>query len=170
MSALKRSTACFTVVIWGVGLLGAATASAQSAGQEVVGTWTLVSATVKKDGKRRDIFGHSPQGQVVFDGHGNYSLVMMRADIPKFVNNSRTKGSAAENAAVVRGSIAHFGVYSYNDKDKTYTLHIKSCTYPNWNNTSQTRRLIVSGDELHWFNAAGSTGAGSLEITLRRLK
>lgn len=170
MNTLKQIAVYFAIGMSAIGLLGAETAYAGTAGKEVVGTWTLVSATIMKDGKKKDLFGPSPQGRVVFDEQGIYTLVMMRSDIPKFANNSRKKGSPEENAAVVHGSIAHFGKYSYNEKDKTYALDIKACTYPNWNNTSQTRRLTVKGDELYWVNPKSSTGDGILEIILRRVK
>jgi len=159
----------FALVLLAVALLGPGTASAEVTGKEVVGTWKLVSAANMKHGKHKDLFGSNPLGQVVFDEHGKYTLVMMRSDIPRFANNNRKKGSATENAAVIHGSIAHFGSYSYNARDKTYTLHIKASTYPNWDNATQTRRLTVHGNEMLWDNPAGSTG-GSLKIILKRLK
>jgi len=159
----------FALVLLAVALLGPGTASAEVTGKEVVGTWKLVSAAIMKHGKHKDLFGSNPLGQVVFDEHGKYTLVMMRSDIPRFANNNRKKGSATENAAVIHGSIAHFGSYSYNARDKTYTLHIKASTYPNWDNATQTRRLTVHGNEMLWDNPAGSTG-GSLKIILKRLK
>jgi len=169
MNTAIRPITHFALVLSVVALLAPGTASAEMTGKEVVGTWTLVSAAITKHGKHKDLFGASPLGQVVFDAHGKYTLVMMRSDIPRFAHNNRKKGSATENAAVIHGSIAHFGSYSYNAGDKTYTLHIKASTYPNWDNATQTRRLTVHGDEMLWDNPAGSTG-GSLNIILRRLK
>lgn len=170
MNAPTRIAVRFVAGTFALGLFGVGAASAGPTGKEVVGTWTLVSATTMRDGKKEDFFGPSPQGRVVFDEQGNYTLVMVRSDLPKFASDSRSKGSADENAAVVQGSIAHFGQYSYDEKEQTYTLHIKSCTFPNWNGASQTRRLTVNGDDLHWVNAVASTGAGTLELTLKRLK
>lgn len=170
MNAQKQFVSCSLAALLAVGLAGTGMAWAGSDGKEVVGTWSLVSATVMKDGKKVELFGDAPFGQIVFDAQGNYTLVMMRSNLPKFANKNRTKGTDAENAAVVHGSIAHFGTYSYSDKDKTHTLHIKASTFPNWTGESQARRLTVTGDTMHWVNAAVSTGAGTLEITLKRVK
>ncbi len=169
MNTPIRFITYFALVLPAVALLDIGEASAKVTGKEVVGTWKLVSAAIIKNGKHKDLFGSRPLGQVVFDELGNYTLVMMRSDIPRFANNNRKKGSATENAAVIHGSIAHFGSYTYNAGDKTYTLHIKASTYPNWDNATQTRRLTVHGNDMLWDNPAGSTG-GSLKIILKRLK
>ena len=169
MNTPIRLITSFVLVLSVIVSLNVSTASAKVSGKDVVGTWTLVSATMTKNGEHKDLFGSNPLGQVVFDEHGKYTLIMMRSDIPKFANNNRKKGTAAENEAVIHGSIAHFGSYTYNADDKTYTLHIKASTYPNWNNASQTRRLTVHGNDMLWDNPAGSTG-GSLKILLKRVQ
>ena len=67
-----------------------------------------------------DLYGKNPAGILIFDGNGNYSLTITRSDLPKFVSNSRLKGTGDENKAVVTGSITHFGRYSVKDKTLTF--------------------------------------------------
>ena len=92
-------------------------ASGQSA-KDLVGTWTLVSTdTVRPDGGRIPTFGDTPNGLVVFTSDGHFIYLYSRGDLPKFVSNNRTTGTPEENKAVVHGSIATFGTYSFAGTD-----------------------------------------------------
>jgi len=52
----------------------------QTAKQQFVGSWTIVSAdTVRPDGNRVPNFGPGPKGFLVFDGSGRYALQIMSA-------------------------------------------------------------------------------------------
>ena len=37
---------------------------------ELVGTWTLASITLERDGKKTDFYGPNPQGQLMYDANG----------------------------------------------------------------------------------------------------
>ena len=114
-------------------LPGSAMSQEKPLKKQLVGTWNLVSAeTVRADGSRFPTFGQNPRGIVFFDGAGNYALQFMSATLPRFSSNNRTTGSAEENKAVVTGSIAHFGTYTVNEADKTFTVYVASSTFPNW--------------------------------------
>jgi hypothetical protein len=119
-----------SAMIFGV-LLPSEQAAAQTA-KDIVGTWTLVSVTLEQDGKKSDLFGPNLRGQVTFGPNGRMSFIITRSDLPKFASNNRQAGTPEENKAVVQGSIAYFGTYSVSEKDKTFTVHIESCTFPNW--------------------------------------
>ena len=139
------------------------TALAQSA-KSLVGAWTIVDVG--------DTYGKDPKGSLIFAANGRYVLTLTRSDLPKFASNSRVKGTADENKAVVTGSISHFGRYKVNEKDKTLTLDIESSTYPNWVGTSQTRPFTVANDELRYKVAVPSAGkgTGSNEVVWKRAK
>jgi hypothetical protein len=60
--------------------LGLALYSGNAVGQsakDLVGTWTIVSA---------EAFGPNPKGSLIFQPDGRYSLMLMRADLPKYVS------------------------------------------------------------------------------------
>jgi Lipocalin-like domain len=57
-------------------------AVAQTA-NELVGTWTLVSITLKKDGKTTDFYGPNPMGQRTYGADGRFSNIITRSDLPK---------------------------------------------------------------------------------------
>jgi hypothetical protein len=143
-------------------------AAAQTTAKDLVGTWTLVSITIERDGKTTDFYGPNPQGQVIFGPNGRFSDIITRSDLPKFASNNREAGTPEENKAVVQGSIAFFGTYSVNETDKTITTHIEGSTFPNWQGVDRKRLFKLSGDELSWTNPTASTGTGpSLSVWKR---
>jgi hypothetical protein len=146
-------------------------AAAQTTAKDLVGTWTLVSITLEQDGKKTDFYGPHPQGQRTFDSTGRFSEIISRSDLPKFASNNRQAGTPEENKAVVQGSIAFFGTYSVSETDKTYTQHVESCTFPNWNGTERKYSFDISGDELSITPfSAPSTGTGTVHLVLKRAK
>lgn len=139
----------FTVgVFFGPSEIGAQEKASPLAHQ-ILGNWTLVSAVNDQDGKKTDVFGPNPRGLMILTPDGRYSMIMMRADLPKFASNNRVKGTVEENQAVVQGSAAYFGRYTVErDKEQTVILHIEGSTFPNWIGQDQKRIMTVVGDEL----------------------
>lgn len=137
--------------------------------QGVAGTWVLDSyVSTAGDGSRTQSFGLSAIGYAMFDGSGNFSMTVVRSDLPKFASNNREGGSPDENRAVVQGSLAYFGTYSVDADGKGLTLHILGATLPNWIGTTQKRAAAMpSHDRLEFTNASAS-GGGSALIAWRR--
>jgi hypothetical protein len=98
------------VLIFGA-ILSSEEAVAQTAANDLVGTWTLVSITIERDGTKTDYYGPNPQGQLMYDSNGRISLIITRSDLPKFASNNREAGTPEENKAIVQGSLAYFGTY-----------------------------------------------------------
>ena len=144
--------------------------AAQTTAKDLVGTWTLVSLTLEQDGKKTDFYGPNPKGQRTYDPSGRFSEIITRADLPKFASNNRQAGTPEENKAVVQGSLAFFGTYSMSETDKTYTQHVESCTFPNWNGTERKYSFDISGDELSTVLSAPSTGTGTAYAVWKRAK
>lgn len=95
----------------------------------MIGTWSLVSVTAQEpNGPITNDLGPQPQGRLNFDADGNYSLMVMARDLPKFASNSRNSGTATENQAVVKNSISHFGHYSVSDGDINFKIEYS--TFP----------------------------------------
>ena len=61
----------------------AADAFGQTA-KELVGSWTLISITVNRDGEKTEPFGSNPKGTMTFDSGGRFSIIVTRSDLPKF--------------------------------------------------------------------------------------
>jgi hypothetical protein len=79
--------------------------------KELVGSWTLVSVTVNRDGEKVEPFGPNPKGTMTFDSGHRFSLIITRSDLPNVASNNREMGTSEENKTVVQGSIAYFGTY-----------------------------------------------------------
>src|SRR5215469_4234692 len=158
-----------STLIFGV-LLPGEEAVAQTA-KDLVGTWTLVSLTLEKDGQKTDMYGPNPQGQATWDPTGRFSEIITRSDLPKFASNNRREGTPEENKAVVQGSLAFFGTYSVSETDKTYTQHVESCTFSNWNGTERKYSFDLSGDQLTvTVISTPSTGTGTAHAVWKRAK
>jgi hypothetical protein len=141
-----------------------------SSKEQLAGTWLLVSSdTVLPNGSRSPTFGPNPKGVAIFDGGGRYVFAFNSSSLPKFAGNNRTTGTVEENKAVVQGSLTHFGTYTVNEGDHSFTLRIESSSFPNWAGTEQKRVFTVAGDELKWTTPAAS-GGGSAELVWRRAK
>jgi hypothetical protein len=106
----------------------------------------------------------------MFDPNGRISFMVTRADLPKFASSNRQTGTPEENKAVVQGSLAYFGTYSVSETDKIVTIHIESCSFPNWNGVDQKRSFTISGDELKWFTPTTSLGSGNALDVFKRAK
>ena len=170
LSKLTMST--MTVLCFGlVPLPGNAVAQQKSLEEQLVGTWTFVSATeVQKDGTKVDRWGPNPKGMLVFDANGRYVLVIHRSDLPKFASNRVDQGTAEENNAVIRGLIVTFGTYSVNEVDKTVTTQIEGGSFPNLYGKGQ-KRIITSltAEELKYTNPASTIGA-TAQVVWKRAK
>jgi lipocalin-like protein len=136
---------------------------------QLIGTWVLVTNSDKNsDGSLK--WGDNPKGSMIFDANGRYSFMIVRSDVPKFAANSADKGTAEENAKVVRGTFANFGTYTVDEQKRTFTTNLEGTMYPNLAGRSITRSIsFISTDELRYTNAATATGA-SAEAVWRRVK
>ena len=160
------------VALVGLAISFAVPTFAQQA-NDVVGAWTLVSITLEKDGKKTDFYGPNPQGQLMYDDTGHFSVIITRSDLPKFASNNRETGTAEENKAIVQGSLAYFGTYSVSETDKSITTHIESSTFPNWNGVDRKTSFNISGDELSTHVISGpltSIGTGTAYVVWKRAK
>ena len=147
-------------------------AVAQTA-KDLVGAWTLVSITLEQDGKKTEFYGPNPQGQLMYDADGRFSVIITRSDLRKFASNNRETGSVEENRAVVQGSLAYFGTYSVSETDKIITSHVESGTFPNWNGIDRKTSFNISGDELSTHVVSGpltSIGTGTAYVVWKGAK
>ncbi|WP_220137884.1 lipocalin-like domain-containing protein [Myxococcus llanfairpwllgwyngyllgogerychwyrndrobwllllantysiliogogogochensis] len=150
-----------------------ADAGEKSFKEQLVGSWTLVLVdNVLPDGKRVQLYGAEPQGLLMFDGRGRYSIQILRAGRARFASSDKNQGTPEENQATVRGTNSHFGRYSVNEVEHTVTFHIDHASFPNWEGTQQRRTFTLTGDELKYIVPAPTTGGtGAVgEVKWRRAK
>jgi hypothetical protein len=141
-------------------------ALAQSA-VDVVGTWLFVSSIRDSDGGKINTYGAGAEGRMTLDARGHYSITIIGANLPKFSSGAVFRGTAAENAAVLGRSNAHFGTYSVNP-DKSITFRTERGTFPNGDGTEQKRSFTLNGDQLAYVIPLPS--GGESVVTWRRAK
>ena len=161
------------VAVLTVGILTGASKvwAAEKGAGSAQGSWILVELYNEADGKKSEPFGPNPRGSMLLTPDGRFSMTIMKASLPKFASNVRTKGTVEENQAVVHGSVAAIGTYTVTgDKEKTLNLHIEGSTFPNWDGQDQKRPVTVIGDEMRVINPAPSIGGGVNTQVWKRAK
>ena len=149
---------------------GPASAQTKPLKDQVIGAWSLVSVTVEGGPAKVEPYGPAPKGAMFLDANGRFSIMIMRAGLPKFAANNREKGTAEENAAVVGGSIAYFGSYTVNEIEKSVSVSIEGATFPNFDGQTQKRLLVFDGDQVAYVNPTPSGGGGTAKVLWKRVK
>lgn len=134
--------------------------------KDLVGTWSLVSSDIVKDGSKTETYGPHPRGLLIFGGDGHYALIFTRSDLPKVASGNRAVTTAEENKAIAGGLVATYGTYEADSK--FITLHIANATFANWTGADQRRAYTLSGGRLV-YTSPGTTGVPTV-VTLERVK
>ena len=135
--------------------------------KDVAGTWQLVSVEVVEAGKKIEIFGANPRGQLALTPDGRFVLVVTRADLPKYKSGIRQRGTADEFQATVQGSLAYYGSYAVESGNLVFK--IEGSTFPNLVGETQQRSVKVAGDELSYATPP-SKGGGVTTLVWKRVK
>jgi hypothetical protein len=160
MNTINRRNALPLAAMLALLFLGVAPQTlAQSAQDQLVGTWMLVSVQIEApDGSKFDAFGANPTGILIMDGSGHISVQFIGSGLPKFASNDRLEGTSEENKAVMRGILCYFGTYSVSDTDRSLNIHIENSSFPNWKGADQKRFVTITEDEMKWINPTATTG------------
>ena len=117
----------------------------------LVGTWTIVSINDERaDGSKVPLFGPEPQGMLIFDAEGRYSLQLCSSGRPKFAANNRAKATPEEYKTAVIGCNPHWGRYAVDEASKTITFKIDHAIFANWESTEQKRSFTLANGELKY--------------------
>jgi hypothetical protein len=127
-----------------------ATRPAAPASQRIVGTWQLMTRTVKRaDGTAivDPVLGEKPAGRLVYDPGGAMSLQMMRTGRKEAIStpsNARDKS----NPRVILGYDSYFGRYKVDEKAGTVTHHVEGSLFPEDLGDDWVRPFTLNGDTL----------------------
>jgi hypothetical protein len=159
-----------TMVLGLAVLPGSAVAQQKSLREQVIGTWTFVSSTnTKADGSKFDAWGADPKGTTIYDANGHFAFMLMRSDLPKVTERSKTTPEQAK--AVVDGSIAYYGTYTVDEAAKTILLRVAGSTFAAFNGTVQKRIIkSIAADEMNTINPATSDTGIAADTKYRRAK
>jgi len=150
---------------------GGAEGQAKLLKQQIVGTWTLAAwEQTLADGTKVKRFGDHPKGIHVFMPDGRFFLMIARRDLPRIASKDSLNPSPEEAKALSVGTIAYYGVYSVNEKDRTISETLEASTFPNQLDVAQVRTVTaITPTEMHFGNTA-AVGGGHIDMTWRRIK
>jgi hypothetical protein len=132
-------------------LVTAASAGAQEAPNEILGTWRMVSAEIEGEIGNVPAYGERPMGMLVFTADMHFVEVLTDGDVPAFASDARGEGTAEENAEAMARSIGFFGTYTVDAEGVFSRNRVEGSTFPNWVGAGRTRReldLRVEGDRM----------------------
>jgi hypothetical protein len=134
---------------------------AQSAQDQLVGTWMLVSVYIEgPDGTRFDSFGPDPTGIPIMDGNGHISVQFISSGLPKFASNDRRTALRRRTKLLCRESSTTLASTRSVMRIVRSTFTLGTVSFPNWKGADQKRFLALTEDEMKWINPTASSGPG----------
>jgi Lipocalin-like domain len=131
------------------------------------GTWVMVAAyEILADGRRTTNYGEHPQGLLMVDKGGHYSLQIFRPGRPHFASNVKANGTAEEYREAALGSSTHTGLISIDPTSHELVFQIESSSYPNWENTRQARSYTFKDGILTYSVPASASGNGTVAYSV----
>ena len=119
------------------------------ASDRFVGTWRLLECYGKwSDGRISYPYGDKPEGQLIYDGHGNFSGQIAGSGRPAFETGNLLRGTPEEIKTAFEGYIAYYGTYEVDESKGQVTHHVQSALFPNWIGDIQTRNFEFEGKKL----------------------
>jgi hypothetical protein len=159
------------ISIFGLALLPTGAVGQQKTLKEqLVGTWTLVSAesTDSSGNKTPLVKGTDIKGLQIFTDSGKVSFQVIGGH-PKIATNDRSKMTREEIKATAESVLSYFGSYTVNEAEKSYTMQIESSSFPNQTANPAKRLVTFTGDEMKVTNP-GRLAGGQTLIVWKRAK
>ena len=122
-----------------------------TAPNQVVGTWRMISATIDPDGDKIPAYGERPNGFLVFTPDMHFVEVLTDADTPRFASDARGEGTDKENREAMSRNIGFFGTYTVDENGEFSGNRVEGATFPNWVGNTRTRddlTLVVEGNRM----------------------
>lgn len=153
--------------VLGLALIAGLASFAASAGEmakpSLEGTWMLKSAyDLHQDGSKTFGFGPKPQGILMIDKQGHYSLQIFRSDEPTYATDAKGMRTAFKPDEIAS---THYGEVSLDPEHHTITFRIELAYFPRWNGTVQVRPYTLSGDELS-YQVPAQPGSESVAVSV----
>jgi hypothetical protein len=146
-------------------------AVAQTTNRQFAGSsWTLVSGTVDRGGRKVRLIVPRLQGFLMFEANNHFLMVITHFGHSKFGSKNGWEQTPGGGHSNWQRSVACFGRYSINESDHTISAHIDASTFPKWVGTEQKRQYTAVGDKLKWTNASLSGAGRTADLVWKRAK
>lgn len=150
---LGMTTKLLALLLATSGAVGASETMPPAVGpNQIAGTWRMVSATLKRDGRIDRPYGENPQGMLVFTPDMHFVEVLTNGHTPRFESNARGGGTDDENRRAMASSIGFFGTYTVDKRGQFSGNRVEGATFPNWVGSVRTRhelQLKVEGERMY---------------------
>jgi hypothetical protein len=143
--------------------------AADTAALDMQGTWVMSAAyEITADGKRTTNYGEHPNGLLIVDTQGRYSLQIFKPDRPRFAAGVKSQGTFDELRAAALGSSTHTGRIEVDATHRKLTFKIATSSYPNWEGTEQVRDYTFDDGTLTYSVPANASGNGTVAYSIWR--
>ena len=148
-------------------MIGASAVAIEPQPLSLEGTWIMASAyEILADGTRTTNYGEHPNGLLMVDKVGRYSIQIFRPDRPKFASGDKKKGTPEEYAEAVLGSSTHTGRVVVDPVRGKLIFNIEAASYPNWEGTQQVRDYTFKDGTLTYSVPASASGNGTIAYSV----
>ena len=123
--------------------------AAMAVKEKFMGTWRLMECYGSwSDGRISYPYGKEPEGQLIYDGHDNFSGQIAGSGRRPFQSGNLLKGTQEEIKSAFEGYIAYYGTYEVDEFNGQVTHHVVGALFPNWIGHVQTRNFLFEGKQL----------------------
>jgi hypothetical protein len=145
---MKQTILLVVVAVLGFAWHGAAeTERANSAQQEILGTWKLVSYVREEvpSGAKSDVMGAHPSGYIYYGRDGRMMVMIVGGERKK---PAGTVATPEEAQALMTSMLAYAGTYTVDTRAKTVIHHIEISWDQSRAGTDQVRSYKLEGNHI----------------------
>jgi hypothetical protein len=120
----------------------------QSIGENIVGTWKLVSWVYENDRHETvHYFGENATGILMYNQEGYMNAQLMKSGRKPFTTDSISGGTPGETFDAFNSYLAYFGKY-YEEKPGEIVHIVEGSLFPNWVGKKEVRYGSIENDRL----------------------
>jgi hypothetical protein len=170
MHRRRALVVCLIALVTVPALSGRSVAETPSLRDQLIGTWTYVSST----GKREDgsnVPRPNLRGSVTYTADGHFHFITTPVDAPNYTSGDPARPSQDEAMAIALRSIAYTGTYTVDESTRTILPTVEASTFPNLVGAPNQRRVVtaIGPDEMRFTNPRTPAGV-TLEFVWKRAK
>jgi hypothetical protein len=148
-------------------MIGASAMANETQPLSLEGTWIMTSAyEILADGTRTTNYGERPNGLMMVDKVGRYSIQIFRPNRPKFASGDKRRGTPEEYREAVLGASTNTGRVVVDPVNGKLIFKIETAVYPNWEGTEQVRNYTFKDDTLTYSVPASASGNGTVAYSI----
>jgi hypothetical protein len=135
----------------------------------LAGTWIMESAyEIRADGTRTTAYGEHPNGLLMIDAQGRYTLQIFRVGRAAFASGDKTRGQPDEYRDAALGSSTHFGRVRLDEANHQLVFDVEAASFPNWEGKRQVRDYRYENGLLTYNVPASASGNGTVAYSIWR--